>query len=180
MTNRTRPYRSARAFLTLLMAVLVMPVPAVARDEPFTVRTAVAVPMSDGIHLTADVFIPNEGTAFPVVLMRSPYGRAALSPYLAEPLARRSHHLVEPHRLVEDGHQPPEGADGVRHGREHRARVGGVGIQVARQSDAVRAPPRSVRRPVAIGVPCARGTVRPAQAVEEGRPAARVGRGCGS
>ncbi|MHC4990507.1 MAG: CocE/NonD family hydrolase [Planctomycetota bacterium] len=94
MTSRTRPLQPVLALLALLLAVFLMPALAVAQDKPFTVQTAVAVPMSDGVSLTADVFIPNDGMTFPVVLMRSPYGRSSLNPYLAEPLARQGYAVV--------------------------------------------------------------------------------------
>ncbi|MHC5003574.1 MAG: CocE/NonD family hydrolase, partial [Planctomycetota bacterium] len=91
---RARPNRR-RAFVMLaLLTLLLVPALAAARDRPFTVRTGVMTPMSDGVALAADVFIPNEGSTFPVVLMRSPYGRSALNPYLAEPLAERGYAVV--------------------------------------------------------------------------------------
>ena len=35
----------------------------------------VLVPMRDGIRLATDIYLPAEGSAFPVVLERTPYGR---------------------------------------------------------------------------------------------------------
>jgi putative CocE/NonD family hydrolase len=58
---------------------------------PYVVRRDVGVPMRDGVVLLGDHYRP-AGTAepMPVVLVRSPYGRAGLAGFLAAgPLARR-------------------------------------------------------------------------------------------
>ncbi len=44
-------------------------------DPAFTVRTNVMVPMRDGVKLAAHVFVPKDTGPFPVLLMRSPYGK---------------------------------------------------------------------------------------------------------
>jgi len=59
--------------------------------EPHLVRRDVAVPMTDGVVLLADHYRPaGVHGPLPVVLIRSPYGRAGLAGILfAAPLARR-------------------------------------------------------------------------------------------
>jgi len=37
----------------------------------------VRIPMRDGVHLAANVFLPADNTRFPVILERTPYGKAA-------------------------------------------------------------------------------------------------------
>jgi uncharacterized protein len=58
---------------------------------PYVVRPDVAVPMPDGVALLGDHYQPAAGDRpLPVVLIRSPYGRAGLAGALfAAPLARR-------------------------------------------------------------------------------------------
>jgi putative CocE/NonD family hydrolase len=58
---------------------------------PYVVRPDVAVPMPDGVTLLADLYRPAaDDRPLPVVLIRSPYGRAGLAGALfAAPLARR-------------------------------------------------------------------------------------------
>lgn len=46
-----------------------------AEDIPFLTRTNVMVAMRDGTKLAANIYIPKEGGPFPVLLMRSPYGK---------------------------------------------------------------------------------------------------------
>jgi putative CocE/NonD family hydrolase len=59
--------------------------------EPFTVRRDVAVAMPDGVALLGDHYRPaRNDAAMPVVLIRSPYGRAGIAGLVfAAPLARR-------------------------------------------------------------------------------------------
>src|SRR5580693_4668113 len=59
--------------------------------EPFTVRRDVAAPMPDGVVLLGDHYRPARNAApMPVVLIRSPYGRAGFAGMVfAAPLARR-------------------------------------------------------------------------------------------
>jgi len=61
------------------------------RPEPFTLRRDVPVPMPDGVVLLGDHYRPARNDApMPVVLIRSPYGRAGLAgTVFAAPLARR-------------------------------------------------------------------------------------------
>jgi putative CocE/NonD family hydrolase len=58
---------------------------------PYSVRADVGAPMPDGVVLLGDHYRPaGPGKPLPVVLIRSPYGRAGLSGLLfAAPLARR-------------------------------------------------------------------------------------------
>jgi uncharacterized protein len=60
-------------------------------DVPFVVRRDVRVPMPDGVVLLGDHYRPARGnSALPVVLIRSPYGRAGLAAAaFAAPFARR-------------------------------------------------------------------------------------------
>lgn len=68
-----------------------------AHGEPrgtFKRRDNVQIPMSDGIRLSADLYLPKGKTAVPVVLVRTPYGKRQLGPYLAEPLAKKGYAVV--------------------------------------------------------------------------------------
>src|ERR1022692_1577972 len=58
---------------------------------PYTVRPDVGIPMPDGVVLLGDHYRPaGPGRPLPVVLIRSPYGRAGFTGLLfAAPLARR-------------------------------------------------------------------------------------------
>jgi putative CocE/NonD family hydrolase len=58
---------------------------------PYVVRPDIAVPMPDGVALLGDHYRPaGPDRPLPVVLIRSPYGRAGVTGYLfAAPLARR-------------------------------------------------------------------------------------------
>jgi uncharacterized protein len=42
---------------------------------PFTFQKNVMAPMRDGTQLAANIFVPKEGGPFPVILMRTPYGK---------------------------------------------------------------------------------------------------------
>jgi putative CocE/NonD family hydrolase len=59
--------------------------------EPYVLRRDIGVPMPDGVVLLGDLYRPAEDDRpLPVVLIRSPYGRAGVSGFLfAAPLARR-------------------------------------------------------------------------------------------
>ena len=59
------------------------------------VARAVAVPMRDGTELRADVYLPDTAGPYPVVLLRSPYGRGwQFSVFLALPYAARGYAVV--------------------------------------------------------------------------------------
>ena len=57
----------------ILLTVCVPPGVAVAADV--VMERDVAVPMADGTVLRANVFRPSEGGPFPVLVMRTPYGK---------------------------------------------------------------------------------------------------------
>ncbi len=44
-------------------------------DRPYTFQSNVMAPMHDGINLAANVFLPKNGGPFPVILIRTPYGK---------------------------------------------------------------------------------------------------------
>src|SRR5947209_14403056 len=44
-----------------------------------TERLGLAVPMRDGVHLVADVYLPESGDRWPAVLVRTPYSRKTKS-----------------------------------------------------------------------------------------------------
>ena len=62
---------------TLRAAVFILfSLSALASDElGVKVERNVAVPMRDGVVLRADVFRPAEGGPFPVLVLRTPYGK---------------------------------------------------------------------------------------------------------
>ena len=60
------------------------------RGQPYVLRHDVGVPMPDGVVLLGDHYRPAGTTPMPVVLVRSPYGRAGLTgAVFAAPYARR-------------------------------------------------------------------------------------------
>jgi putative CocE/NonD family hydrolase len=63
--------------LHLSVACLTLWSPAVTAQEsyPVEVRTQVAVPMRDGVQLSTNIFLPKAEGKWPVILMRSPYGK---------------------------------------------------------------------------------------------------------
>jgi len=63
--------------LPLSLACLILWSPVVAGQEPYPVevRTQVAVPMRDGVQLSTNIFLPKAEGKWPVILMRSPYGK---------------------------------------------------------------------------------------------------------
>lgn len=69
--------------------------PWIVEAEPtFSVDHAVAVPMSDGAKLAADLYLPKTGRKFPLVLVRTPYAKAQYASLLGEPLARRGYAVL--------------------------------------------------------------------------------------
>jgi predicted acyl esterase len=44
-------------------------------EPPYSCQKDVWVPMRDGVRLSANVFLPKDGGPFPVILMRTPYGK---------------------------------------------------------------------------------------------------------
>jgi len=67
--------KSARTILFLL--ILLLPLTIVAAEKTFEVdvRTEVKIPMRDGVELSANIFLPKAKGKFPVILIRSPYGK---------------------------------------------------------------------------------------------------------
>ena len=67
--------QSAR--IILLLSILLSPWTILAAHEAFEVevRTEVKIPMRDGVELSANIFLPKAQGKYPVVLIRSPYGK---------------------------------------------------------------------------------------------------------
>jgi putative CocE/NonD family hydrolase len=63
--------------IILLLSTLLSPQTLLAAEAPLEaeVRTDVKVPMRDGVALSANIFLPKAESRFPVILMRSPYGK---------------------------------------------------------------------------------------------------------
>ena len=68
---------SKSARIILLLSILWTPQVTLAAKEAFEVevRTDVKIPMRDGIKLSANIFLPKAESKFPVILVRSPYGK---------------------------------------------------------------------------------------------------------
>ncbi len=63
---------TAAGILVFVLAVL--STPGFAADEEFT-KTSATAKMADGIELAADVYVPETGDKFPVILIRTAYGK---------------------------------------------------------------------------------------------------------
>jgi len=60
----------------LLAAICLSPFgTAFAQDEPFIFEKNVMIPMRDGTQLAANIFLPKGAEKFPVILLRTPYGK---------------------------------------------------------------------------------------------------------
>jgi putative CocE/NonD family hydrolase len=61
----------------LFLSVLLLPQTILAAEKTYEVqvRTDVKIPMRDGVELSANIFLPKADGKFPVILMRSPYGK---------------------------------------------------------------------------------------------------------
>jgi len=68
---------SRLSLLTLILAIVGPHLCAVAGAEEIAVVTErnVAVPMRDGVILRANVFRPDDDNSYPVLVMRTPYGK---------------------------------------------------------------------------------------------------------
>lgn len=64
-----------RPMSTVAILGLLIPCLPVVAEPTFTTQAKVPVSMPDGVHLATDVYLPTEGTTFPVVLFRTPYGK---------------------------------------------------------------------------------------------------------
>ena len=71
---RRQPYHAAS--LTLLAIFCLLPAPVFSADDlEVEVRSEVKIPMQDGVKLSANLFLPKAEGPFPVVLVRTPYGK---------------------------------------------------------------------------------------------------------
>lgn len=74
---------NVRSFVVpvLLLSLLRLPAqtapaaPTAPAELPFTFEADVKVPMRDGVELAANIFLPKTNGPFPVILMRTPYGK---------------------------------------------------------------------------------------------------------
>ncbi len=71
--NTNRP--SLRLPGTLLWLWLAFSLPAQEAPRPFVFEADVKTPMRDGVNLAANIFRPKAAGPFPVILMRTPYGK---------------------------------------------------------------------------------------------------------
>jgi putative CocE/NonD family hydrolase len=64
-------------FFSILVSIFILPPTIFAAENLFEVevRTDVKIPMRDGIQLSANIFLPKAKDKFPVILVRSPYGK---------------------------------------------------------------------------------------------------------
>src|SRR5947209_2230815 len=70
--------RSRRAVLPSALCLLpLLSLAAAPTGDAVRVQRGVAVPMRDGVKLMADVFLPLGNGPWPVILIRTPYNRAA-------------------------------------------------------------------------------------------------------
>src|SRR5262245_29774650 len=85
--------RSLRVGAIVLLWVSLVTSRALPADK-YTVTNHM-VPMSDGVRLATDVFIPIEGSApFPVIFSRGPYGKSGIRAGLATAACGRGYVLV--------------------------------------------------------------------------------------
>ncbi len=63
------------AFISFLLFTLFILPPTYPQDYEVEFRHNVMIPMSDGVELAANIFIPKAEGPFPTILMRSPYGK---------------------------------------------------------------------------------------------------------
>ena len=63
--------------LAVFISVSIIPQVILASEKTFEVdvRTEVKIPMRDGVQLSANIFLPKSKGKFPVILVRSPYGK---------------------------------------------------------------------------------------------------------
>ncbi len=70
------PKFSRRIITGCLLFLLVTTTFAAETSLPFTFQKDVMIPMRDGVKLAANIFLPKAAGQYPVVLMRTPYGKA--------------------------------------------------------------------------------------------------------
>lgn len=68
-------FKARKTVLALFVSVLAAVATSAAEDLPFNAELDVTIPMRDGTALSANIYRPKEGGPFPVVLMRTPYGK---------------------------------------------------------------------------------------------------------
>ena len=71
--NTNRP--SLRLPGALLLLLFAIPSPAQDTNRAFNFEADVKIPMRDGVNLAANIFRPKGEGPFPVILMRTPYGK---------------------------------------------------------------------------------------------------------
>jgi putative CocE/NonD family hydrolase len=67
--------KSARIILVLSVLLSLQTILAAQKTFEVEVRTEVKVPMRDGVELSANIFLPKAEGRYPVILIRSPYGK---------------------------------------------------------------------------------------------------------
>jgi len=73
--NTLRSQRFFRSLLLLLVLALVPAYAAEQADLPYLFQKKVMIPMRDGVKLAANIYMPKEKGVYPVVLVRTPYGK---------------------------------------------------------------------------------------------------------
>jgi putative CocE/NonD family hydrolase len=67
--------KSAHTFFVFLVLLSIRTIFAAQESLNVEVRTEVKIPMRDGIELSANIFLPKADGKYPVILIRSPYGK---------------------------------------------------------------------------------------------------------
>ncbi|MBN2593536.1 MAG: CocE/NonD family hydrolase [Sedimentisphaerales bacterium] len=67
--------KSARVILVLSVLLSLQTIIAAEKTFEVDVRTEVKIPMRDGVELSANIFLPKAEGKYPVILIRSPYGK---------------------------------------------------------------------------------------------------------
>jgi putative CocE/NonD family hydrolase len=67
--------KSTRIILVLSVLLSIQTILAAEKAFEVDVRTEVKIPMRDGVELSANIFLPKAQGKFPVILIRSPYGK---------------------------------------------------------------------------------------------------------
>jgi putative CocE/NonD family hydrolase len=67
--------KTVRIILVLLVLLSIQTILAAQESPNVEVRTEVKIPMRDGVELSANIFLPKADGKYPVILIRSPYGK---------------------------------------------------------------------------------------------------------
>jgi len=67
--------KSARIILVLSVLLSIQTILAAQESPNVEVRTEVKIPMRDGVELSANIFLPEAEGKYPVILIRTPYGK---------------------------------------------------------------------------------------------------------